>query len=114
VAQVTVTINGRSYPVACGAGEEERIRSLAEYVDKKVATFARDAGGVGETRLLVLASLMLADELAEASEALRRLRRAPPASPEPSAERALAAGIENLAARVEAIAERLEASQVSS
>jgi cell division protein ZapA len=116
VAQVTVTINGRSYPVACGEGEEDRIRSLAQYVDKKVVDFAKSAGAVGEARLLVLASLVLADELAEATESLRRLRRTPaqPANGhDAGAERALAAGIENLAARIEAIAERLETSQVS-
>lgn len=117
MAQVKVTINGRSYPVACGEGEEDRIRSLAEYVDRKVAEFARSAGPVGEARLLVLASLVLADELAEATDTLRRLRRqsAAPAGNghDPAMEGAVAAGLENLAARIEAIAERIERSHLT-
>ena len=113
--QVKVTINGRSYPVACGEGEEERIRGLAEYVDKKVTEFAGSAGAVGEARLLVLASLVIADELADATESLRRARRSAATSNghDAAAERALAAGIENLAQRIEAIAERLERPQLS-
>jgi cell division protein ZapA len=115
VAQVTVSINGRSYPVTCDDGQEERIRSLAEYVDKKVREFATSAGAVGEARLLVLAGLVLADELAEATENLRRMRRAPPPAAnghDAATERVVAAGLENLAERIEAIAERLETSHL--
>lgn len=106
MAQVTVTINGRNYPVACNAGEEERISELARYVDGKVKTFAKDIGPVGEARLLLLAALVLADELAEAIEAARQSYpggngTAPDAGK-------FAAGIENLAGRIEAIAAKLE------
>jgi cell division protein ZapA len=111
VSQISVAINGRSYPVACDDGQEDRIRKLADYVSGKVSDFAKTAGQVGEARLLVLASLVLADELAEATETLRRLRRVPPPAAnghDAATEGVLAAGLENLAARIEAIAHRLE------
>ena len=113
MAQLSVTVNGRAYTVACQDGEEERIRGLAQYIDGKVAEFADKVGQVGESRLILLAALTIADELGEATEALRRQRRsAPPATPNGAADTVLANGIDQLASRIEAIAERLEKVQV--
>lgn len=106
--QVSVTINGRSYPVACDEGEEARIREFARMIDGKVANFARQVGQAGEARLLVLAALVMADELAEANEALQRLGAQAPAADGA----ALASGVDRLAARVEAVASRLETSHM--
>jgi cell division protein ZapA len=106
--QVSVTINGRAYPVSCDEGEEQRIRDLAQTIDGKVAAFARQVGQAGEARLLVLAALVLADELAEANEALRSVAAQTP----PSDGRALATGVDRLAARIEAVAARLETSHI--
>jgi cell division protein ZapA len=115
VAQVTVTINGRKYPVSCDDGQEERIRSLAQYIDAKVGDFTQKLGQVGEARLLLLASLVIADELGEATEALRRQRRPAPSAANGHAmasDAVLAHGIESLAERIETIAERLEKAQL--
>lgn len=105
MAQVTVTINGRTYPVTCNEGEEQRIAELARYIDGKVKSFARDLGQIGEARLLVLAALVIADELADAHAASGRAR---PANGAAAEDGKLAAGVENLAQRIEAIAARLE------
>jgi len=110
MAQVSITINGRSYPVTCGDGEESRIRELARDIDSKVSNFARQMGQAGEARLLVLAALLLADEVAEVNEALRTMSAHSPV-PAPDDD-ALAAGVEKLAARVEAVAARLESSHI--
>jgi len=107
--QISITINGRSYPIACQEGEEQRIRDLARSVDGKVAAFARQVGQAGEARLVVLAALVLADELAEANETLRRLGEQ---SAQAADDAPLAAGIERLAARIEAVAARLETSHI--
>jgi cell division protein ZapA len=118
MAQVTVTINGKAYPVTCDDGQEERIRHLAKYLDGKVGEFAKGLGQVGDARLLLLAGLVIADELAEANDALLRARRGAAAAGngqgrhDAAAEAVLAAGIDNLAARVEAIAARLENSHL--
>ncbi len=106
--QISLNINGRSYPVACNEGEEERLRELARSIDAKVAGFARQVGQAGEARLLVLAALMLADELAEANETLRNLGAQAPAADHA----AVAAGVDRLAARVAAVATRLESSHI--
>lgn len=106
--QVSVIINGRAYPVACDEGQEQRIRDLARVIDGKVGTFARQLGQAGEARLLVMAALVLADELVEANEALNHMR-AQPAGPDGAA---AADGIDQLAARIEAVAARLETSQI--
>ena len=106
--QVTITINGRSYPVACDEGEEERIRDLARGIDAKVGAFARKVGQAGEARLLVLVALVLADELSEANTALREMGNQVP----PRDDSALAAGVDRLAQRIEAVAARLETSHI--
>ena len=106
--QVTITINGRSYPVACDEGEEERIRELARSIDTKVGAFARQVGQAGEARLLVLVALVLADELSEANSALREMGNHAP----PRDDTTLAAGVDRLAQRIEAVAARLETSHI--
>jgi cell division protein ZapA len=101
MAQIAVTINGRSYPVACNDGEEQRIAELARYVDSKVRTFARDLGQIGEARLLLLAALVVADELADAQGGATT-------NGVIDGSGAIAAQVEDLAARIETIASRLE------
>ena len=111
MAQVSLTVNGRPYAVSCDDGQEARIRRLGEYVDAKVAEFVRSVGQVGEARLLLLAALVIADELAEANEALRLEERSGAHDGEAGAAvDAAATGIHRLAQRVEALAARLETS----
>jgi cell division protein ZapA len=108
MAQVSLTVNGRPFAVTCDDGQEPRILRLGQYVDAKVAEFVRSIGQVGEARLLLLAALVIADELADANEALR-LERSRGRDAEASvAVDAAASGINGLAQRVEAIAARLE------
>ncbi len=109
MAQILVTINGRTYPVACHDGEEQRTEELGRYVDAKVRSFVRELGQIGETRLLVLAALVLADELADAQAGSGRPVPLNGAAPD---EARAAAGIETLAQRIEAIAARLETAHI--
>jgi cell division protein ZapA len=111
--QVLLTINGHRYSMACDDGQEDRIRQLGQYIDTKIAGFVKQSGNVGEGRLLLMAGLVIADELAEATEALRRERNRPGNASaakdrDAATESVVAASIENLAARIEAVAERLE------
>ena len=107
MGQLNVTINGRPFAVTCDDGQEARTRRLGQYVDAKVAEFVGSLGQVGEARLLLLAALVIADELADTSEDLR-LERSGAQAPEPAAADAAASGINGIAQRVEAIAARLE------
>src|SRR5206468_9203630 len=75
MGQVVVKVNGRDFPLSCADGQEPRIRRLAQYVDAKVGDFTKTIGQVGETRLILLAALIIADELSDANEALAQERR---------------------------------------
>ncbi len=107
MSQVSVTVNRHSFTLTCDDGQEARIRRLAQYVDAKVAEFVGTLGQVGEARLLLLAALVIADELADANEALQQQARARPVEGG-AAEDAAANGVHRIAHRIEAIAERLE------
>jgi cell division protein ZapA len=108
VGQVNLTINSRPFAVACDDGQEGRIRRLGQYIDAKVMEFVGNIGQVGEARLLLLAALVIADELADANEALRLERSGARAAEAAAATEAAAGGINGIAQRVEAIAARLE------
>jgi cell division protein ZapA len=110
LGQISLMVNGRPFAVTCDDGQEARIRRLGEYVDAKVAEFVRSVGQVGEARLLLLAALVIADELADANEALRLERSGAHDAATGTAVDAAANGIHGLAQRVEAIAARLETS----
>ena len=107
MGEVIVKINGRDFPLTCADGQESRTRRLAQYVDGKIAEFTRNLGQIGEARLLLLAALVIADELSDAGEALQQERNRPPPA-EIAAPDAVASGIRDIAERIESIAVRLE------
>lgn len=74
MAQVKVKINGRTYEIACDDGQEDHVLRLGKYVDKKVGELAGQVGQVGDTRLLVMAALLITDELSEAYGELEDIR----------------------------------------
>ncbi|WP_439533967.1 cell division protein ZapA [Polymorphobacter sp.] len=97
---MTVQIAGRSYSLACKEGGEAHLESLAADVGTKVDRLVEQLGPMHEPRLLLMAALMLADEL----------RSAAPASADPAvADPALAEALATIADRAEALAQRLEA-----
>jgi len=112
MGQVVVKVNGRDFALSCADGQEARIRRLAQYVDAKVGDFTKNLGQAGEARLILLAALVIADELSDANEALQqeRNRTRPPGNPDGEGTEAAAAGIRGIAERIEAIAARIETS----
>ena len=65
MAQVTVRINGYSYTLGCTDGEEQHLLSMAAEVEKRIDRIRTAAGPSGESRMLAMAALMLADDLYE-------------------------------------------------
>jgi cell division protein ZapA len=65
MSQLTIHVHGKSYVVGCEDGQESHLRALAVLLSDKVAELAQDAGQLGETRLMLLGALVLADELGE-------------------------------------------------
>ncbi len=59
---VNVMVNGRAYTIACDEGEEDHLRDLAGIVDAKAREVLGSVGQVGDTRLLLMAALLIADE----------------------------------------------------
>lgn len=114
--QVVVTINTRSYAVACGDGEEQHLLRLAAHVDERVMSLAREVGQVGDARLLLMASLLMADDLEQAEQRAQdaqaevmgaRQAHADAADKMAELETKSAAYVERLAQRVESLAARL-------
>jgi cell division protein ZapA len=103
MAEVSLHIGGNNYTISCRDGEEQHLIDIAAIVDQK-AVEARDAvGGVSEVRQLLLASLLLADELQEA----QANGAAPSQSAPPADDKGLAL-VENIAERLETLATKLE------
>lgn len=105
MAEVEINVNGRRYTLACDDGQEDHLRKLGAYVDGKVQQMADQIGQVGEPRLLVMASLLIADELHEA-----RSGNGASAAGKDDTEAKAAQALEQAAARLDDIAQRLEAS----
>ncbi len=97
MADVRLSIAGRDYIVTCKDGEEERLTALGRLVDTK-AREASAAGGLNESRQLLFAGLLLADEIFD----LQLDNRSTASSAD------LADALEKLAARVETLAADLE------
>lgn len=74
MGQVTVTLNGRTYRLHCGDGEEKRVQQLARHVAAKMETLVDEFGGSGHDRLLVMTALLVADELFEVRDRSRGVR----------------------------------------
>lgn len=68
MAEVTIYINGRSYDISCDNGQEGRIVDLASYIDKKLQMISRSGAAYNDAHLMVLTSIVLADEIFEAHE----------------------------------------------
>ncbi len=108
MAQVTVSINRREYRIACDEGEEEHLSELARFVDKRVGELVEAVGQIGDTRLMVMASLLIADELADANDEIEQIRADRGGNGgEPGETDAVAADVEALAERIDALAARL-------
>ncbi|WP_417516340.1 cell division protein ZapA [Minwuia sp.] len=72
--QVQVTVNGREHLIGCGDGEEDRVRELAAYVDKRANELVDGGARVPDARLMLMTALVIADDLASAYEELDSAR----------------------------------------
>jgi cell division protein ZapA len=124
--EVTITIGGRNFEVACRDGEEEFLKSAARMLDEEAQVLASQVGRMPEARMLLMAGLMLADrtasqedrvaeiesQLAERDAELDRLRNAEPPEPQrvevPVIPESVTDTLAELAARAEALAAQVE------
>jgi len=103
MAEIELTIAGRAYRVACRAGEEDSLRSAATLVDAKSKEALAGLGTLSESRLLLFASLLLADQIVDGREVDL------PSGPDPI----LVDRASKVADRLESLADALEAADRS-
>lgn len=109
MGQVTVQINGRKYQIACDEGQEAHLSRLGTYIDSRVSELIAAVGQIGDARLLVMVSLLVADELSDSYAELEVARKADDgASATLAAEELLSSKIDNITNRIESIAVSLE------
>ena len=105
MSQVSVTIDGRKYRLACNEGEEARLESLAGTIDEKIGEMRKTFGEIGDQRLVIMAALTLADSLTEAKdEAAAERKRSDDAELRVNA---LVSTLDELGSRLESLAARL-------
>jgi len=113
---VSIRVAGRDYQVACGEGEEDRLRLLADEVDERIASLTYGMKQPpAEPMALLLAALMLADELSEKQKEIEKTQAVSPSLDEmqdaarlAQVEQALAATMHDMAERIERLADSIE------
>ena len=119
---LTITIGGRDFAVSCQQGEEHFLRTAAGMLDAEAQTLMGQIGRIPETRMLLMAGLMLADKAAGIEDQLREATnrlgemqavidelQANPARVEvPVVPAEITDTLAEIAARTEALADRVE------
>lgn len=73
-SKVTISLNGRAFTIGCEEGEQAYLRDLAAHLDEHVRDLAGKVGQIGELRLLLMASLIVADEMRAAQREVETLK----------------------------------------
>jgi cell division protein ZapA len=108
MAQVTVRINGYAYTVGCQDGEEQHLLSMANEVERRIESIKAVAGQSGEARMLVMAALLIADDLYEMDKQLKETRKQADAAAKAAAAAAQSAADPKLERRLSRLAKRAE------
>ena len=118
MSQVSVTINGRQFRMACEDGQEGHLMNLARDLDVRIEGLRTKFGEIGDTRLTVMAALTIADALSETGARIKRLEdevaaiqdaRALDAERAKTVQAAVATALSAAAERVESITKKLNA-----
>mgnify|MGYP000376213516 CR=1 FL=1 len=116
MAQISLSVHGRSYQVTCDDGQESHLLQLAQHIDRKMEELEGSVGQVGEQRLLFMACLLIADELFDSQRQVDGLKAGRPggraaeasAAPSGAADEQASRALDACAQRIEAIAARLQ------
>jgi cell division protein ZapA len=104
MAQVTLRINGYAYTLGCQDGEEKHLEAMGAEVSNRIDGVRAASGPSGEARMLVMAALMMADEVFELRRKLEDIEAMAP----PKTDSKLGRKLNRMAKRAEEIAEGLE------
>ena len=107
MGQVSITIRGRAYQIACDDGQEAHLARLGRYLDQRADQLSAAGGSINDSLLLVMTALVVADELSDTLGELESVRGGGAQSARAEAENEAVSAIDQLAARIERIAARL-------
>jgi cell division protein ZapA len=119
MAQVSVTIDGKVYRMACNEGQEEHLIDLAQRFDRYVTHLKDSFGEIGDQRITVMAGIMVMDELVEIQKRVRgmeaeiatlRKTRDDALLKADKIDAAVSSSLDELAGRIEAVAAKLATS----
>ena len=119
---ITIMIGGRGFQVSCQAGEEHFLHTAAAMLDAEAGPLVQQAGRLPESKMLLMAGLMLADKtagvedqirvanarIAELEAALRDARENAPRLEVPVVPNEVTETLAELAARAESLADKVE------
>lgn len=108
MAQVTIRINGYAYTVGCQDGEEQHLMAMAGEVERRIDSIKAVAGQSGESRMLVMAALLMADDLYETERTLKEAQKQADAAARAAAQAAQTAADPKLGRRLSRLARRAE------
>ena len=108
MAQVTLRINGYAYTLGCNDGEEQHLEAMAAELGSRIEGVRVAAGPSGEARMLVMAALLMADDIFELRARLQAAETPLADAGEPKADSKLSRKLNRMAKRAEEIADRLE------
>ncbi len=124
--EVEIEIGGRTFEVACQDGEEHYLHAAARMLDEEASVLSAQIGRIPETRMLLMAGLMLADKtagvqdklreaedkMAEKEAELEQMRNAPQPEPQrvevPVIPDSVTESMAEIAARVESLADQID------
>ena len=122
MSHVNVTIHGRQFRMACEDGQEAHLQQLARDLDERIVGLRGQFGEIGDARLTVMAALMVADELSETVNRLKRIEaersalqdaRAADDMRTQTAQNAMVAVFNAAAERIEGLAKKLTQNAVA-
>ena len=112
MAEVNLRIHGRNYGIACDDGQENRVLELGRYVDERLKEISHSGAAANESHLLVLTTLVLADEIydlrAHIDNVMKNMHAPHDERVSAEEEELIVRAIDSLASRIELIAGRLE------
>ena len=115
MSEVTLKINGRGYSLTCDEGQEHRLLELGDFVNSRLYDIAAAGAATSESHLLVLTSLVMADEVFELRQEVAALQNQvrfleinPPQGMASEDETLIAHAIDHLANKIQSISNRLE------
>lgn len=110
MGEVRININGRKFGIACDDGQEQRVTDLANFVDSRLQEISKSGAGSNESHLLVLTSIVMADEMFDMRDNASNTNTAPLGSLQitEADEGAIISALDQMADRIDSIAGNLQ------